>query len=137
VLEEHGNILDGMYRYGHALDYGLNEEWVDCFMPDGVFDLRRRGQEARKIVGEQQLAQFVAAHTNAPLFWHKHLVIEPRVSIEGDIAEVASYFVRIDRGRDGVNYVSSFGRYLDRLRRCSDGRWRFEHRIAESESANL
>jgi hypothetical protein len=134
-LNDHQQVLDSMYRYGHAVDYGLNAEWVDCFTADGIFDLRRRGQDPLEFAGTRALSDFVAAHTNSPEFWHKHLLIEPRITIDGDRADVASYFVRIDRSSTGTNYIKSFGRYLDRLRRCDDGRWRFEHRIAESESS--
>lgn len=135
LLEDERDILDCMYRYGHAVDYGLNDEWVDCFTPDGVFDLRRRGRERRAVAGAAALAEFVAGHTNAPQFWHKHLLVEPRITVAGESAEAASYFVRVDRSGEGINHVSSFGRYLDRLRRSPDGRWRFECRTAESESA--
>jgi hypothetical protein len=134
-LDDHQQVLDSMYRYGHAVDYGLNAEWVDCFTPDGTFVLSRRGQEALEFAGTRALSDFIAGHTNAPEFWHKHLLVEPRITIDGDRADVASYFVRIDRSGTGVNHIRSFGRYLDRLRRSDDGRWRFEHRIAETESS--
>jgi hypothetical protein len=35
---------------------------------------------------------------------------------------------------DDEPIVRVFGRYLDRLVRCPDGRWRFRERIAEVES---
>ncbi|MCU1457885.1 MAG: hypothetical protein JWL73_1977, partial [Actinomycetia bacterium] len=30
-LEAERDILDLLSRYGHAIDYGLEHEWVDCF----------------------------------------------------------------------------------------------------------
>jgi hypothetical protein len=35
---------------------------------------------------------------------------------------------------DDEPIVRVFGRYLDKLVRCPDGRWRFRERIAEVES---
>ena len=42
ALEAERAILRTLYRYGHSIDYGLEQEWVDCFTEDGVFDVRRR-----------------------------------------------------------------------------------------------
>jgi hypothetical protein len=42
ALETERAILRTLYRYGHSIDYGLEQEWVDCFTEDGVFDVRRR-----------------------------------------------------------------------------------------------
>ena len=35
VLENERAILDTLYQYGHSLDYGLEEQYVDCFTSDG------------------------------------------------------------------------------------------------------
>jgi hypothetical protein len=42
ALEEERAILDALYRYGHAIDYGLEKEWVGCFAPAGAFEMRHR-----------------------------------------------------------------------------------------------
>jgi hypothetical protein len=135
ALEDERAILRTLHRYGHCIDYGLDAEWVDCFAPDGVFDLRLRVRgTTRRIVGAAALAAFIATHSNAPSAYHKHLLSEPVITIDGDTATVESFFARVDAADDGAPYLFSFGRYRDRLRRCRDGAWRIEERIAESEA---
>ena len=33
VLEDERSILDTLYAYGHSLDYGVREEWMDVGRP--------------------------------------------------------------------------------------------------------
>jgi hypothetical protein len=145
-LEAERAVLSTLYRYGHAIDYGLEGEWVDCFTEEGEYDLRYRtgllhrpadgGVATENGViyrGRDQIAAFVAGHSRAPDKWHKHLLVEPAISLSPRSATCTSYFVRVDE-RDGQSVIVAFGRYLDRLVPCADGRWRFEQRIAEIET---
>ena len=129
-------VLDTLYRYGHSIDYGLEDDWLDCFAPDGAFDVRYRVgvRPSRRYEGRDELAGFIAGHSRAPHRWHKHLLFEPLVAVDGDRATVRSYFARLDAGEDGAPYVRAFGRYLDELVQGSDGSWRFAERIAEVEA---
>jgi ketosteroid isomerase-like protein len=134
ALEDEREIVRTLHRYGHCIDYGLDAEWVDCFTPDGVFDLRLRVLgTTRRIEGAANLTAFIATHTNAPAAYHKHLVSDTVVSLDGDTAYAESLFHRIDADDSGAPFLYSFGRYLDTLRRCPDGRWRIAERVAESE----
>jgi len=133
ALEEERNILRTLYRYGHTMDYGPGEEWVDCFTEDGVFAAPRREGGGHRQEGRAALTAFMANHSRAPAKYHKHLLIEPRISINGNEARVESYFARLDETR-GEPYLQSFGRYKDRLVKCPDGVWRFKERIAEVEA---
>ncbi len=140
-LEDERGLLTTLYRYGHTIDYGPDEEWVDLFTEDGVWDSvpnEALGPEAKRITarGREELRRFIATHTHAPVRWHKHFLAEPVVTIDGDVASVTSYFVRLDRYDRGI-YMRGFGRYLDRLVRCDDGRWRFTERVIESEAMEL
>jgi 3-phenylpropionate/cinnamic acid dioxygenase small subunit len=144
ALEEQQAILDLLYRYGHAIDYGLEDEWVDCFTPDGAFDMRHRRSGPstsgrwesadRRLEGHEPLMRFVSAHTRAPDRYHKHVVIEPRITLDGHEATVVSYFMFVHEN-DGRSEVGAFGRYRDRLLRGADSRWRFVERIAEIEAS--
>jgi alpha-D-ribose 1-methylphosphonate 5-triphosphate diphosphatase PhnM len=132
--------VDTLARYGHAIDYGLEAVWLDCFTDDGAFDVRARNsaEMTRRFEGRSQLAGFVAQHTRAPDAYHKHLMVEPRVTVDGDEATAESYFVRVDAdmaasGAPGATRIVAIGRYRDRLTRGPDGRWRFRERIAEVE----
>jgi ketosteroid isomerase-like protein len=129
-LEDEQAVIGTMNRYGHALDYGDTAVFLDCFTAGGVWEAPRVG----RFEGQERLAHFFAWHTHAPAKYHKHLLVEPKVSLSGDVATVVSYWVRLDTQADGP-FVASFGRYLDRLERCADGVWRFSERIIEAEAS--
>lgn len=42
VLEDERAILKTLHRYGHSMDYGPDADFVDCFQPDGVWEVRMR-----------------------------------------------------------------------------------------------
>jgi ketosteroid isomerase-like protein len=128
LLEDRQAILDTLHAYGHALDYGHEAEFMNCWL-----ETASMGWPSGPYVGHEAIAAAFRAHTHAPAAYHKHLVIDPQITIDGDRAEVDSYFVRLDAGPDGP-VVKSFGRYRDVLVRCDDGRWRFAERNAERES---
>ena len=134
LLDERA-VMSTLHRYGHSIDYGLEEDWVDCFTEDGVFEVRRRWAEAdrQRHEGRAALTEFVSRHTRAPDRYHKHMLVEPVVEISGDQASVRSYFTRLDAADDGTPFIRAFGRYVDELVREADGVWRFRERIAEVE----
>jgi hypothetical protein len=134
-LEAERAIVGTLHRYAHSIDYGDEESWVDCFTEDGVFDVRSRHahQLKRYVQGRAELAAFIATHTRAPELWHKHLLIEPVIQVDGDHATCVSYLAVVME-HDDAPVLRVFGRYRDRLVRGDDGRWRFAERIAEIES---
>ena len=134
-LEDERAILRTLYAYGHAIDHGEEQAWVDLFTPDGVFDSRGRnpGDVTRVVNGHDELAYFAAHFSRPPKGWHKHLVIEPLIELDGDVAHVQSYLAVL-RDDDGTPVLWVFGRYRDTMERCADGKWRFRRRIAEVES---
>lgn len=141
-LEAERAIQRTLYRYGHAIDYGDEPTWVGLFLPDATYELRYRldggenggeGARVRLFQGHDEIAGFVAGHTRAPSFFHKHVLVEPMITVDGDRATAVSYFERLDE-IDGDRRIKAFGRYLDDLERCPDGRWRFRRRLAEIES---
>ena len=129
LLEDERDILRTMYTYAHAIDYDFEDEFVDCWVEDAV--LYWPGHE--RLEGRVAIGAAFREHTHAPLTYHKHLVIEPRIRVDGGEAFVDSYYVRLDAHPDGPK-VRSFGRYRDIMVRCPDGRWRFRERRAESEA---
>lgn len=133
MLDERA-ILRTLYTYGHAIDYGEEARWVDCFTEDGVFHVEFAGNTpSMRFEGRAALAAFVADHPCAPEALHKHLLLNPLIDVQGDEAKVASYFQMLLE-IDGLPETYCFGRYLDRMRRCADGVWRFVERKAEVQS---
>ncbi len=137
LLEDERAIMKRLYAYAHAIDYGDEEGWANCFTEDGVFDIRTRIEGTPKMVvsGRAELRGFVARHTRAPELWHKHMLVEPQITVDGDEARSDSYlFVLVEN--EGLPTLRVFGRYRDRLIRDADGQWRFRERMAEIESMN-
>jgi 3-phenylpropionate/cinnamic acid dioxygenase small subunit len=144
-LEDERAILATLYRYAHAIDYGLQDEWLDCFTDDAVYEATHTSESVREAQsrgsnlraghrGKTELTAFIEKHRHAPEHYHKHLLIEPRIALDGDSAHVVSYFVRLDANEDDPGgYLRTFGRYFDELVRCEDGRWRLSARKAELE----
>jgi ketosteroid isomerase-like protein len=128
ALEDKDAILDRLYAYGHAIDYGLRDVWLDCWTPDAVLAWPHESYE-----GHEAILGAFDAHSHAPEAYHKHCLIEPRLRLDGDTAVAESYFARIDE-RPAGPLLRSFGRYRDTLVRCDDGAWRIVERICERES---
>jgi hypothetical protein len=135
LLEAREAVAATIRRYATALDYGEDDAWVDCFLEDGVFEVRYHTIEAIKVCGHAALRPFVAAHSKAPGRWHKHITTQHEICIENDTATAQSYILRIDRDdrRNDVPTPWVFGRYIDKLTCCADGCWRFSYRIIELE----
>lgn len=129
-LEQEREIVRTLHQYAHAIDYGDDEAWVDCFTEDAHF--AASGGVTLDVRGREALRRFIARHSNAPSAWHKHLMIEPLIELDGDTAACTSYLALL-RDDDGVPAVGLFGRYRDRLVLEPDGRWRFAERLAEVE----
>lgn len=130
LLEDEQEILNTLYAYGHSLDYGLEADWLNCWHEEAVLKWPNR----EPIKGHAVLTAVFRHHTHAPAAYHKHIVVEPVLRIDGDQATAACYFARLDRYPSGP-HARSFGRYIDKLVRCPDGRWRFMERIAEREAS--
>lgn len=130
-LEAERDIVETIQCYSTAIDDGLDEQWVDCFTADGIFEVKTRIGLAFQVQGHIALKAFIAGHTKAPYRWHKHLTSAHRIKFEGAIATVQSTIVRIDSDDDGVPKIWVFGRYLDVL--VHEERWRFRHRTISLE----
>jgi hypothetical protein len=153
ILEAERAIRRTLDQYGHTIGRGDEAGWLDCFTDAAVFDIRRRigsaeGQPTHphpdvrgggakpsiKYSGRAELANFISRHPRPPGRYHKHIVVDPVIDVTGETAAVVSFFMRLDAAPDITPHLTAFGRYIDRMQRCADGRWRFLERIAEVES---
>jgi hypothetical protein len=135
ALEQKEAVLATLNGYGHAIDYGDEERWLDCFAEDGVFEVvpRLPGHAAMAYSGKAELTAFIAGHSRAPLGWHKHVIVEPVIDIDAAAATCDCYFMVL-QDHEGGPLLRVFGRYRDRLVRGGDGAWRFQLRRCEVES---
>ena len=134
VLEDERAIVQTLHQYGHAMDYGPDADFVDCFLPDGLWDVQmRRSQGGFQCRGRAEIQASLDGQTamRAPALYAKHIVVDPRIVVSGDEASVHSYFLRVEPRDDGPTRIVASGRYVDRLVRGDDGRWRFRERVAE------
>jgi ketosteroid isomerase-like protein len=127
-LEDERAIIDRLYAYCTSLDYGHRDEWLDCWTEDGVL-----AWPHERFIGRDEIARAFDGHSHAPEAFHKHVIVDPRVRLNGDQATAESYFTRLNDSPEGPA-VRSFGRYLDTLVRCDDGAWRIRERRLERES---
>jgi ketosteroid isomerase-like protein len=133
AIEDRTAILDTLMDYGHALDYGDVDKLVNCFTDDTVRETWRPDGTVNRWEGAAGTREFASTHSHAPDKYHKHLILNSVVQLHGDTADVVSYMFRFDAGHDEKSFVWGMGRYLDKMRRGSDGRWRIARRVTYIE----
>ncbi|MGV3549214.1 nuclear transport factor 2 family protein [Rhizobium sp.] len=139
LLEAERDILDTLNAYGHCLDTGDEAGWVNCFAENGRWSSQSPdpSRPPVDISGRAQLRDFAESHSRRPERFHIHIVVSPRVTLAEDLrtADVTSYMFTMMR-HDGIAPVLRvFGRYIDQMEKCQDGRWRFTWRHAEIDAA--
>lgn len=145
--EDRFTILDTLYAYCQALDYGDVALGLACFTRDSriefwlLQDQRGiRSADGRHRVGpiyehHDGIAKFLAGHSSTPARYHKHFVLNTRIVFHSeDSAASVSYMLRCDDLAGVSPEVYAFGRYHDQLVRESDHRWRIQHRVIEVEA---
>jgi 3-phenylpropionate/cinnamic acid dioxygenase small subunit len=133
-LESEQAIRETMVRYAQTLDYGDSAGWAACYTPDGVFDVRRRGEPLFRHQGSQALAEFADGHTSAPAVYHKHVLGLPSIMLspDGKSATASTYFMMVHESPTGPQ-VLVFGRYLDEFARSEGAGWQLAARIVDME----
>jgi len=136
-LEDEQAIIRVLNKYAHCIDYGDEDGFLDCFTEDAVWSARnmQAGSALMRHEGHAALRAFASSHTRPPELYHKHLIAEPVLSVDGDTAEATSYLLLLVAGPGGLPAIASFGRYRDELRREA-GCWRIATRVAEAEAWN-
>jgi len=135
-LQDEREIVATLYRYGDALDHGDRGEFLDCFTPDAEYVVAMRIESSNGFgyAGHEQLGVYFDGHTHAPAAFHKHVTVNPLVTVEGATADARSYFLRVDSPAAGPAVVLAAGRYIDRFQRGADGCWRIQSRRCEVEN---
>ena len=66
ILEAERGVLKTLHAYAHAIDYGDEAGWVDCFTPDGIFEVHSSVAEFNfRVAGEHDLRRFIGVHSRA------------------------------------------------------------------------
>jgi ketosteroid isomerase-like protein len=133
ALEDRNAIVDTLNQYGQALDYGDFDRLVDVFTKDAIRETKRLDGSVNRWEGEAGTIDFARRHSHAPDLYHKHLAFNPQVVIDGNAAKVVSYMFRFDPREGKPSFIWGMGRYLDKMRREPDGKWRISHRVSEIE----
>ena len=122
---DHIEIQQVLYRYCRAVDRGDEALLRSVYHPDAI---DRHG--AFQGTGEAFAAMLVPAMDEAPRVGQHHIT-NMLIGLEGDVAEVESYFLALhplgDRASGEASHVPVTGRYLDRFER-RDGAWKIADR---------
>jgi uncharacterized protein (TIGR02246 family) len=119
-------ILQLLYRYGHALDSGDAEGFAALFTDDGTFtDLDH------SVVGHDGLAGLVIDHhrDHPEAITSQHWLQSPVITGDGDTAEVDAYVIVFKKSELAGAIPAVMGTYHDVLRRLPDRGWCFHQRI--------
>jgi uncharacterized protein (TIGR02246 family) len=132
ALQDERAIVRTLYQYAHGLDYGPEEAFVDVFAPDGSWQRVPGRRPSQAFTGRDGITQMYRDHVHAPEYYHKHVVANPYVDVDGDTATSRSYLILVAEHPTGP-YVRAFSRCRDELVRSPDGVWRISRREAELE----
>jgi 3-phenylpropionate/cinnamic acid dioxygenase small subunit len=129
-LESQQAGLELLARVAQMIDLADPDGWLDCYTADGIFRFQASpgGPDVFVIEGTEALRDWFADHrARLPAGRQTHLLVNPRLTHEGDVMKATStYFTLLDSG--GVVVVASSGLWLDELVRGDDGRWRLRER---------
>jgi ketosteroid isomerase-like protein len=131
-LKAERDIMHTINRYSWAIDYGREDDYLDCFTEDGAYQVKGfRTSEPKRVEGRDALRTYFRNRT--PKSQQKHISTSPQIDLAGDTATAETFFIGFNAD-DGVPQLFLIGRYVDHLRRGSDGAWRIAERIFEGEN---
>lgn len=111
-------------RYAHAIDDLKPEAWVECFTPDGVFQMGRRA-----IRGQAALRGYADIHVQE--IRCRHMMGNFLYEVDGNEA-TGQCSMLATLATPGGYKIFAQGRYVDRLVK-HDGQWRIAHRRVETD----
>jgi len=111
-------------RYAHAIDDLNVEAWVQCFIPDGVFQVGTRAMR-----GQAALRGYAEVHVKD--IRCRHLMANFLYEINGNEA-AGQCSMLATLATPGGYKIFAQGRYVDRLVK-QNGQWRIAHRRVEPD----
>jgi 3-phenylpropionate/cinnamic acid dioxygenase small subunit len=133
LLDERA-IIRTMHRYCRALDSGNEHEWLDVFTEDATYDtvLPDGGVYAHLTTRDEFIA-FLYAYPRPPVTAPKHVIVDPIIELDGDVALGESTFLFLNQTPGEMPRVMAWGRYIDKFRR-EGALWRISSRLCETEA---
>jgi ketosteroid isomerase-like protein len=119
-------IHELLARYCHNADYNPPAHMREMFTADGVFEVPAMNLH---FTGIDAIVGFFTASREADSS-ARHVISNVVVEGAGDQATSSAY-LQVLGLKDGQATPLAFGRYIDRLSRGADGRWRLAHRRVE------
>jgi 3-phenylpropionate/cinnamic acid dioxygenase small subunit len=141
-LEDERAVLALSEAYSQAIDTEAIEDWLALFTADGRFawrpgpsDKRWKGESGEyqfDVRGQDELRRWAEGDGGfLPLGRENHVSRPPLITrLDGDEAEATTWYVIFRWQNQQITTIST-GRYVDRIVRGEDGKWRFKERLAE------
>lgn len=117
-IEDRLAIRERIEAYNDAVFRFDADDWAECWAEDASWQVGDNAAEGRAAIRALWL-RLMAGFEAAAMY-----VQHGAVAVDGDDAESRSYMLELLKGKDGSQRLVS-GRYDDRLRRDTDGAWRF------------
>ena len=111
-------------RYAHAIDDLEPEAWVECFTPDGVFQVGTRAMR-----GQAALRDYADVHIQE--IRCRHMMANFLYEVSGNEATGQCSMLATLATAGGYKIFAQ-GRYIDRLVKYN-GQWRIAHRRVETD----
>ena len=111
-------------RYAHAIDDLNPEAWVECFTPDGIFQVGTRAMR-----GQTALRGYADVHIEE--IRCRHMMTNFLYEVNGDEATGQCSMLATLATAGGYKIFAQ-GRYVDRLVK-HEGTWRIAHRKVETD----
>jgi hypothetical protein len=130
ALEDERAVADTLLRISDTFPQIDLEGWLDCFVEDGSFSMRRGPDEplVYDLTGHAELRPWFIAHAErVPLGKSNQVLGQLRVEVDGDQAEATSLALLI-HDIDGSPTLLATVRFTDTVVRCADGKWRVKAR---------
>jgi SnoaL-like domain len=125
---DRAEILDVLHQYVHACDRSDEPRLIDTYHPDARDNhggYQGTGHAFAKVVCEGNRQRKTMSH----------LLGQSTIHLNGDKAGAETYFnATVARDDGGIRYLDMMGgRYIDKLERREDGKWRVQDRVCTCE----
>lgn len=117
-IEDRIAIRERIESYNDAVFRRDADDWAECWAEDAEWQVGDHAASGRAAIRELWL-ELMGALDAAAMY-----VNHGAVAVTGDGADARCYMLELLKRPDGSQMLVS-GRYDDRLRRDSDGQWRF------------